>query len=61
MKTIILDPRVPSGEHRVDLTVDEVLEACHMFLNDKEFEKALNDHYNQLDLFINEGTSDENH
>ena len=46
-KTVIIDPRVPLGKHYVDLTVDEVLKACAMYLNDKQFEAGLAEHLRQ--------------
>lgn len=45
-KTIILDERVPLGKVYVDLTVDEVLDACNKYINNKKFEKDLADAYN---------------
>jgi hypothetical protein len=40
-KTAIVDKRVPLGYVYVDLSVDEVLEACHMYINNKKFDNAL--------------------
>lgn len=44
-KTGILDPRVPLGKVYVDLTVDEVLEACSRYIMDKKFDAALDAAY----------------
>ena len=46
-KTGIIDPRVPLGKVYVDLTVDEVLEACRIYMMDKNFEKLLEETYNE--------------
>tara|TARA_Y100001937_G_scaffold59110_1_gene81150 strand:- start:1829 stop:1999 length:171 start_codon:yes stop_codon:yes gene_type:complete len=46
IKTAIIDERVPLGKVYVDLTVDEVLEACNRYKADKEFDKQLNEVYN---------------
>ena len=48
IKTAIIDPRVPLGKQYVDLTVDEVLEACKIYKDDRDFEKALGEYYNKL-------------
>jgi len=40
-KTAIVDTRVPLGYVYVDLTVDEVLEACRMYINNKKFDNTL--------------------
>ena len=40
-KTAIVDKRVPLGHVYVDLPVDEVLEACRMYINNKKFDNAL--------------------
>ena len=45
-KTAIIDERVPLGKVYVDLTVDEVLEACKMYQADKKFDEELNKVYN---------------
>jgi hypothetical protein len=37
---------VPLGKVYVDLTVDEVLDACNKYINNKKFEKDLADAYN---------------
>ena len=40
-KTAIVDKRVPLGYVYVDLTVDEVLEACRMYTINKKFDNVL--------------------
>tara|TARA_R100000005_G_C4884531_1_gene134492 strand:+ start:508 stop:681 length:174 start_codon:yes stop_codon:yes gene_type:complete len=45
-KTAIIDERVPLGKVYVDLTVDEVLEACKRYEADKKFDEELNKVYN---------------
>lgn len=40
-KTAIVDKRVPLGYVYVDLPVDEVLEACRMYINNKKFDNTL--------------------
>jgi hypothetical protein len=40
-KTAIVDKRVPLGYVYVDLSVDEVLEACRMYAINKKFDNAL--------------------
>ena len=40
-KTAIVDSRVPLGYVYVHLSVDEVLEACRMYINNKKFDNAL--------------------
>jgi len=40
-KTAIFDTRVPLGYVYVDLPVDEVLEACRMYINNKKFDNTL--------------------
>jgi hypothetical protein len=45
-RTGILDPRVPLGKVYVDLTVDEVLEACRRYIMDKNFDAKLDEVYN---------------
>ena len=40
-KTAIVDTRVPLGYVYVDLSVDEVLEACRMYINNKKFDNTL--------------------
>lgn len=40
-KTAIVDPRVPLGKVYVDLTVEEVLDACRQYINNKKFDDAL--------------------
>ena len=40
-KTAIVDTRVPLGYVYVDLSVDEVLEACRMYINNKKFDNVL--------------------
>ena len=40
-KTAIVDKRVPLGYVYVDLSVDEVLEACRMYINNKKFDNTL--------------------
>jgi len=40
-KTAIVDNRVPLGYVYVDLPVDEILEACRMYINNKKFDNAL--------------------
>ena len=40
-KTAILDQRVPLGMVFVKLSVDEVLEACDIYINNKKFDNAL--------------------
>jgi hypothetical protein len=40
-KTAIVDTRVPLGYVYVDLSVDEVLEACSMYINNKKFDNVL--------------------
>ena len=40
-KTAIIDERVPLGKVYVDLTVDEVLEACKRYEADKKFDEEL--------------------
>ena len=40
-KTAIVDTRVPLGYVYVDLSVDEVLEACRMYNINKKFDNAL--------------------
>ena len=39
VKTAIIDKRVPLGKVYVDLTVDEVLEACKRYASDKAFDE----------------------
>ena len=46
-KTAIIDERVPLGKVYVDLTVDEVLEACKRFESDKKFDEELAKVYNK--------------
>mgnify|MGYP001085413078 CR=1 FL=1 len=53
-KTVILDPRIPIGKRYVDLTVDEVLEACERYTNDREFEKDLDDMYQKQSTLFEE-------
>tara|TARA_R100000781_G_scaffold113638_1_gene82565 strand:+ start:4182 stop:4355 length:174 start_codon:yes stop_codon:yes gene_type:complete len=45
-KTAIIDDRVPLGKVYVDLTVDEVLEACRRYASDKKFDEELDKVYN---------------
>ena len=40
-KTAIVDKRVPLGYVYVDLSVDEVLNACRMYINNKKFDNTL--------------------
>ncbi len=40
-KTAIVDPRVPLGKVYVDLTVEEVLDACRQYINNKKFDDTL--------------------
>ena len=47
VKTAIIDKRVPLGKVYVDLTVDEVLEACKIFESDKKFDEELAKVYNK--------------
>jgi hypothetical protein len=46
-KTTIIDERVPLGKVYVDLTVDEVLEACKRYESDKKFDEELDKIYNK--------------
>ena len=46
-KTGIIDDRVPLGKVYVDLSVDEVLEACRRYIIDRNFDKALSETYNE--------------
>ena len=46
-KTAIIDGRVPLGKVYVELTVDEVLEACKRFESDKKFDEELAKVYNK--------------
>lgn len=46
-KTVIIDERVPLGKVYVDLTVDEVLEACKRYASDKAFDEELAKVYNK--------------
>ncbi len=51
VKTAIIDERVPLGKVYVDLTVDEVLEACKIYASDKAFDKELAKVYNKEKSF----------
>ena len=44
-KTAIVDTRVQLGHVYVDLSVDEVLEACRVYINNKKFDNALDSVY----------------
>jgi len=46
-KTAIVDERVPLGKVYVDLTVDEVIEACKRYESDKKFDEELAKVYNK--------------
>ena len=50
-KTAIIDDRVPLGKVYVDLTVDEVLEACKRYASDKAFDEELDKIYNKETSF----------
>jgi len=50
-KTAIIDDRVPLGKVYVDLTVDEVLEACKRYASDKAFDEELDKVYNKNKSF----------
>ena len=50
-KTAIIDKRVPLGKVYVDLTVDEVLEACKRYASDKAFDEELARIYNKDTIF----------
>ena len=45
-KTAIIDERVHLGKVYVDLTVDEVIEACKRYDSDKKFDEELAKVYN---------------
>jgi len=51
VKTAIIDKRVPLGKVYVDLTVDEVLQACKRYASDKAFDKELAKVYNKETSF----------
>jgi len=50
-KTAIIDERVPLGKVYVDLTVDEVIEACKRYASDKAFDEELARVYNKETSF----------